>query len=95
MYDTSDSKWTQYLYKAGIEIAYDNGMINRFHSEMDVTHSITKFLDGYHSVTLNMFNSELANLTKEQFMQVLTDEYEEGIISSALNKFLNDMFEAL
>lgn len=81
---------------ACIEIAYDNGMINRYNTEVEVVEDMLQRVLNYFSMeAIDMVEQELLSMSEEQFMNVCVGSADEMVISELANSLLDVAFERM
>lgn len=87
------------IYRAGLEISYDNGGINRDRSENDFCKDLQKFIDNYpRKELLPSFDLFLGSLTKEELITLCAGDQDEARdimieCSCDIGSLLNEIFE--
>ena len=86
------------LVTATLELAYDNGAVNRERTEAQVIESCSESLVGYSDTDLAEVTTELDALNAEDLGTVLTGDQDDPVckaLSRKANELLNTLFEAL
>ncbi len=82
------------IKKAVIELAYDNGAIHRDRTEQRCLNEMEAHLLEMASIEpLQPYETELAALPEEQFIELLTGESETVMVTASLHMFINAIFE--
>jgi hypothetical protein len=83
------------IKKAILEMAYDNGCVNRYATEYQAIKSVAAVVQAEGELVLQSHEKELSALSDADFMDLLIGEHESVIVSPYLENFLCNIFEAL
>ena len=84
----------KYIQEATLFIAYDAGMINKYHQEKQFLSENYKYMiRSYPPEALADLEIELTKLTKSQMDRVCNGDYDEIEVSENLDNFLNSIIE--
>jgi len=83
----------QHIIEAAKLIAYDNGAINRLHTEESVVKHMLDSLDVYTSEELRDVENFLAHLSKEDLEELCTGEYGAVPATKLVEAVLEKMFD--
>lgn len=101
----SQGSWDTWpnIRKAALELAYDNGMINRFNSEEEWLGAASLCLsaDGVDYADLQILDNFIATLTDEQVITLVAGEHEEmqalineNCVKPEVCQLFEDIFDA-
>ncbi len=83
------------IKKAIIELAYDNGCVNRLQSEARMLKSVYALIAKEDELLLKLYADEMARLSEEDFVEYLTGESESIKTTPYLDYFTLRVFEEL